>query len=94
MYRQGAYQGGAFRSGLLENWLKVTGMSDVQSEDVVAHPNYDEFWAEFNAEAQRAGQRSAVFLGGWYDIFLQGTINSFTTIQSRAVRRPRSLPGW
>jgi predicted acyl esterase len=24
-----------------------------------------------------------VFLGGWYDIFLQGTINSFVTIQDR-----------
>ena len=34
MYRQGAYQGGAFRSGLLENWLKSTGMSDVKFEDI------------------------------------------------------------
>jgi hypothetical protein len=84
MYRQGAYQGGAFRSGLLENWLKVTGMSDVNLKTFVAHPNYDEFWAEFNAEAQAERVNApAVFFGGWYDIFLQGTINSFTTIQSQ-----------
>src|SRR5262245_60315271 len=84
MYQQGAYQGGAFRSGLLENWLKATGMMDVNLKTFVAHPNYDEFWEEFNAETQ-AGRVNApaVFLGGWYDIFLQGTINSFTTIQSR-----------
>jgi hypothetical protein len=84
MYRQGAYQGGAFRSGLLENWLKATGMSDDNLKTFVAHPNYDEFWAEFNAEAQAERVNApAVFLGGWYDIFLQGTINSFTTIQSQ-----------
>jgi predicted acyl esterase len=84
MYRQGAYQGGAFRTGLLENWLKATGMTEVNLSTFVAHPRYDEFWEELNPETQ-AERVSApgVFLGGWYDIFLQGTINSFTTIQSR-----------
>jgi predicted acyl esterase len=84
MYRQGAYQGGAFRSGLLENWLKGTGMTEVNLETFVAHPRYDEFWEEFNAESQAERVNApAVFLGGWYDIFVQGTINSFTTIQSQ-----------
>jgi hypothetical protein len=84
MYRQGAYQGGAFRSGLLENWLKGTGMTDVNLKTFVAHPRYDEFWEELNAETQAERVNApGVFFGGWYDIFLQGTINSFTTIQSR-----------
>lgn len=84
MYRQGAYQGGAFRMGLLENWLNSTGMIDVNLKTFESHPSYDEFWKELNPEAQ-AERVSApgVFFGGWYDIFLQGTINSFTTIQSR-----------
>ena len=83
MYRQGAYQGGAFRTGLLENWLKATGMADVNLKTFVSHPDYDAFWEELNAEPQ-AGRVNApaVFFGGWYDIFLQGTINSFMTIQS------------
>jgi uncharacterized protein len=84
MYRQAAYQGGAFRSGLLENWLKGTGMTDVNLPTFVAHPRYDTFWEELNPETQAERVSApAVFLGGWYDIFLQGTINSFTTIQSR-----------
>lgn len=83
MYRQSAYQGGAFRTGLLENWLKGTGMTDVNLATFVAHPRYDEFWQELNPEAQAARVNApAVFFGGWYDIFLQGTINSFTTIQT------------
>lgn len=84
MYHQGAFQGGAFRTGLLENWLKGTGMTDVNLKTFVAHPRYDEFWEELNAETQAERVNApAVFFGGWYDIFLQGTINSFTTIQSR-----------
>jgi predicted acyl esterase len=82
MYQQGTYQGGAFRSGLLENWLKVTGMTDVNLKTFVAHPKYDQFWEEMNPETQAERVRApGVFLGGWYDIFLQGTINSFLTIQ-------------
>lgn len=84
MYRQGAYQGGAFRTGLLENWLKATGMTDVNLKTFEAHPRYDSFWEELNAETQAERVNApGVFYGGWYDIFLQGTINSFTTIQSR-----------
>ncbi|MBI3866394.1 MAG: CocE/NonD family hydrolase [Planctomycetia bacterium] len=90
MYRQGAYQGGAFRTGLLENWLKGTGMTEGNLKAFVSHPRYDEFWEELNAETQ-AGRVEApgVFFGGWYDIFLQGTINSFTTIQSQGGARAK-----
>jgi predicted acyl esterase len=83
MYTQGAYQGGAFRSGLLENWLKATGMTDVNLKTFVAHPQYDTFWEGLNPEAQAERVHApAVFFGGWYDIFLQGTINSFVALQN------------
>jgi predicted acyl esterase len=84
MYRQGAYQGGAFRTGLLENWLKATGMTDGNLQTFVAHPKYDDFWRELNPEAQASRVHApAVSFGGWYDIFLQGTINSFVTIHNQ-----------
>jgi predicted acyl esterase len=83
MYAQGAYQGGAWRTGLLENWLNGTGMTDVNLKTFVAHPRYDDFWSGLNPEAQAEKVHApAVFLGGWYDIFLQGTINSFVTIHN------------
>lgn len=83
MYHQSAYQGGAFRTGLLENWLKGTGMTDVNLATFVEHPRYDGFWKELSPESQASRvDAPGVFFGGWYDIFLQGTINSFTTIQS------------
>lgn len=84
MYHQGAYQGGAFRSGLLENWLKGTGMSPANLKTFVEHPKFDSFWSELSPESQaKRVNAPGVFIGGWYDIFLQGTINSFTTIQSQ-----------
>jgi predicted acyl esterase len=81
MYSQAAYQGGAFRKGLLEDWLADNQFSPKNLDLVRAHPNYDDFWKEIDAE--RVVSRVDVptmFAGGWYDIFSTGTINSFTTI--------------
>jgi predicted acyl esterase len=89
-YAQAAYQGGAWRAGLLENWLNATQMTDVNLKTFVAHPRYDDFWAGLNPEAQAARVHApAVFHGGWYDIFLQGTINSFVTIHNQGGKEAR-----
>ncbi|MHC4435235.1 MAG: CocE/NonD family hydrolase, partial [Planctomycetota bacterium] len=84
MYSQAAYQGGVWRKSLLEGWLTATGMADVNMKTFREHPNYDEFWAELNPEAQAHRVNTpGVFIGGWYDIFLQGTINSFAAIHNQ-----------
>jgi predicted acyl esterase len=81
-YSQAAYQGGAFRTNLVEAWLKATGMVEGNLATFVAHPRYDDFWKNLNSELHASEVRApGVFVGGWYDIFVQGTINSFTTIQ-------------
>jgi len=83
-YHQAAYQGGVWRKELLEGWLKATGMEEINLPTFLEHSTYDDFWKGLNAEAH-ADQVNApgVFTGGWYDIFLQGTINSFIEIQKR-----------
>jgi predicted acyl esterase len=80
-YSQGVYQGGAFRTQLIERWLRATGMIEKNLEMFVAHPRYDDFWKKLNSETQAGKVRApAVYSGGWYDIFLQGTINSFLAV--------------
>jgi predicted acyl esterase len=80
-YSQGAYQGGAFRKNLMEAWLRQTGMVEGNLDTFVSHPRYDDFWKNLNSELQAGKVRApGVYIGGWYDIFVQGTINSFTTI--------------
>ena len=83
-YHQAAYQGGVWRKELLEGWLRQTKMDDVNLPTFLEHTTYDDFWKKLNAESH-ADQVDApgVFTGGWYDIFIQGTINSFVEINSR-----------
>jgi putative CocE/NonD family hydrolase len=49
-----------------------------------AHPTFDDYWRAWDANA-RAEQVTvpAVFVGGWYDIFQQGTIDAFAARQER-----------
>jgi hypothetical protein len=82
MYSQGTYQGGVWRKSLIEWWLKATKFDPKSLEAFLKHPDYDSFWAEANAEAQAPRiDAPGVYWGGWYDIFQQGTIDSFVTIQ-------------
>jgi uncharacterized protein len=83
-YHQAAYQGGVWRKELLEGWLKNTKMEDVNLPTFLEHSTYDGFWKQLSAEAHADKVNApGVYIGGWYDIFLQGTINSFVTIQNR-----------
>ncbi len=44
----------------------------------LAHPTYDDFWASLDASAgYDALTVAALNIGGWYDIFLKGTIENF-----------------
>jgi uncharacterized protein len=82
MYLQGTYQGGVWRKSLIEWWLKAAHFDPKSYETFVKHPDYDAFWAEANAEAQAPRiEAPGIYWGGWYDIFCQGTINSFVSIQ-------------
>jgi predicted acyl esterase len=82
-YHQAAYQGGVWRKELLEGWLKSQKMEEVNLPTFLEHAAYDDFWKALNAEAHaKRVNAPGVFVGGWYDIFLQGTINSFVTIHN------------
>lgn len=90
MYRQAAYQGGAFRKSLLEGWLKGNKFSPENLKEMRAHPDYDDFCKQFDTElvAHRVNV-PVLFLGGWYDIFNAGSINSFLTIQKNGDKGAR-----
>ncbi|HGJ67059.1 TPA: CocE/NonD family hydrolase, partial [bacterium] len=81
-YHQSAYQGGAFRKNLWERWLIDHKFNPETLKLTKEHPYYDDYWKAQNTElvADRVNVPS-MFVGGWYDIFNIGTINSFKTIQ-------------
>lgn len=84
MYAQAAYQGGAFRKELCEMWLDKNKFNPKNLEAVLARPRWEPFWEELDPEDQfHRAHAPAVFYGGWYDIFLQGTIDGFLALHTR-----------
>ena len=90
MYHQAAYQGGAFRKSLVEGWMRGNRFSPENLKEMRAHPDYDDFCRQFDPElvAHRVNV-PVMFVGGWYDIFNAGTINSFISIQKKGDRGAR-----
>ncbi|MEZ6047150.1 MAG: CocE/NonD family hydrolase [Planctomycetaceae bacterium] len=84
MYSQAAYQGGVWRKEMLDGWLPGNKFDPRSYEEFRAHTKYGDFWKVANAEIGAGDvQAPGIFRGGWYDIFAQGTINSFVTIQNQ-----------
>jgi putative CocE/NonD family hydrolase len=83
MYHHATYVGGAFRQSQVENWTLRNNHFDPRALEIMrAHPQYDDYWRQFDIRRQAAAINvPAVHIGGWFDTFAQGTIDSFVTRQ-------------
>jgi predicted acyl esterase len=96
-YHHAAYQGGALRYALTHGWLEGHDALDV-FEQLKLHRLWDAWWEGF-AVLPRVGTVDvpALHIGGWYDIFLQGTLDAFAEFQRRggpwAVGRQKIIVG-
>lgn len=84
MYHETAFQGGAWRKALVERWLRGNKFDARSVEAFHSHPDFDEFWLQFEP-VRYAGKIDVpvMFVGGWYDIFSQGTIDMFKAVNER-----------
>ena len=58
--------------------------------DWLAHPTDDAYWRTYDVERQLAGATTpTLHIGGWYDVFIQGTLRAFSAQQ----RQPRAASG-
>lgn len=82
IHKYAAFQGGEFRKNLVEEWLDGIDCSYLLPE-IIDHENYtDETW--INVTLKDNWQEinvPAIHMGGWYDIFLQGTIDAYLGYQ-------------
>ncbi|MFC3051864.1 CocE/NonD family hydrolase [Kordiimonas pumila] len=64
---------------------KAIGHDLPHFRDWLAHPSHDEYWMEYNVEAQ-ADQIDvpAYNIAGWYDVFLRGNLTSFADMGKKA----------
>ena len=82
MYKHAMYPGGEFRKNLVEGWLTGQGSTYILPE-IWSHENYTmEYWTNLSLEDKWDQVNvPAIHIGGWYDIFTQGTIDGFLGYQ-------------
>ncbi len=80
-YHHAVFEGGALRYGLDYQWLSEQGALDVFAT-LKAHRLWDSFWDSF-AVVPRVAEIDVpeLHIGGWYDIFSQGTLDAFALTQ-------------
>src|SRR4029434_6164955 len=67
--------------------------------DWLKHQSYDAYWREISDEERFSNVKVPVHTsGGWFDIFLAGTINGFTGVRQKggpekARREPKMIVG-
>lgn len=82
LYHYAIYYGGQLRATQVKGWLSQYSKNEECMYLIRQQPEYNPFWAQLDALAQSSKvQAPAVHQGGWYDTFLQGTIDSFVNRQ-------------
>ncbi len=81
LYSDAYLQGGVRRYALTHNWLEEQGSLHFEDE-FIAHPELDEFWDSSETRDQYGSVNTPGYhVGGWFDIFSQGTIDAFVGYQ-------------
>lgn len=85
------YSAWPFRPGL--NPLSIAPNFDRYILEEATHADYDDYWKEMGINWVEYYDQTAdvpmVHMGGWYDIFLRGTIQNYQELSSR-----QSTPKW
>ena len=82
LYHHAAYVGGAMRASQVRGWLKNNRFDQKAAKLMRENTLYNKYWQEFDSVARQAVINvPAVHVGGWFDTFCQGTIDSFVSRQ-------------
>lgn len=78
MYSDVSYIGSAFRKADVENWTNGNKFAPEALEIMRSHPSYDDYWRSIDTSTKfEVMNVPAVLIGGWFDMFQQGTLNQF-----------------
>ncbi len=82
LYDHGIFIGGCLQKSQVEGWLGQYSRDPAALEFVTAQNQYNPFWEQLDTVAQAHHVNvPALHRGGWYDIFIQGTLDSFVSRQ-------------
>lgn len=82
LYHHALFPGGKLLKNQVEGWLNLCAKDPSVLNFVCSQPDYNDFWEGFNT-LKKAHQVNvpAVHTGGWYDTFIQGTLDAFVSRQ-------------
>lgn len=84
LYQYAIYPGGQLLKHQVESWLGYYANDPGVHNFLCSQPFYNDFWAKFDTlEVAGRVKAPAVHLGGWFDTFLQGTIDAFVSRQEQ-----------
>jgi hypothetical protein len=84
MYTDASYIGSAFRKADVENWTQGNKFDARALSIMHKHPSYDAYWRGNDTNTKfEVMNVPAVNIGGWFDMFAQGTIDQFVGRQQR-----------
>lgn len=84
------YQGGVLQKNLVEGWFARYANNPAIFKFIECHASAHTFWCQYDSVAAASHIESpALHYGGWYDLFLQGTLKSFTSRQNHGGPKAR-----
>ena len=96
LYKTSIYPGGAFKESLTTGWVKMTAPDnyEYQLNLITSHPMKDSLYNSTSmfmdiGPSFRNISVSAIHIGGWYDVFQQGTLDGFMGYDKLALPEAR-----
>jgi predicted acyl esterase len=84
IYHHAAYNQGQLMKHQIESWLSYYAKDPCNKDKLRRERCYNDFWSTLDSNAQAGSvEVPALFIGGWFDMFLQGTIDSFHARQEK-----------
>jgi uncharacterized protein len=98
VYHHFFFQNGVWRQALVEGWLHDAAWPPEALQLIQQHPRYDALWGAVDLGSRPEQVHwPVVLIGGWFDIFRQGTLDAFTLLQDHggadAAGRPHLVIG-
>jgi len=82
LYEHMVYHGGVYRKAALDQFVRFMCPLVVRAYEL--HPSDDLFWDRMNVQKRHPFITTpTVHMGGWFDVFAQGTLDAFTGLQYR-----------
>ncbi|MEC7840267.1 MAG: CocE/NonD family hydrolase [Chlamydiota bacterium] len=84
IYHHAAFPGGQLLKNQVEGWLGYYAKDPSVYNYLCNQPHYNDFWSSFDTISMAHEVTSpAIHYGGWFDIFIQGSLDSFVARQTK-----------